>query len=797
MFRKISHIIISLLLLISGVSFAQRAETLLTQYACTPQVRIARYDADYHSKLVHSIAHGIPLEGRQEISFEQSQWEVSTRIAGHEASSGYMEWIVTCKLTKGSSAQTNVAVNLDFNKWQKSNYLLMPAAAYNGNRYNSRRISYSPKLLDVRDYGKPDMPMIISDVPRLNINEGPSVIQERSGAMTLPSAGFFDANRQQAFWVVTPQASHLGDFGFRIEENKQRNRLSIAIEAPVVRQGYQYFITDNMVASKDKAPDWKAGDSVVFRLQLHFIAARQLQDLYDRFWDIRNGYAAKHPIQPTLPFSACFEVQQRKFNTQNWVDSTGYYSVGMRENFLQDWQIGWTGGMISTYPLLLEGNTQTRQNVIRNFDWLFPNGISPSGFFWDSGEKGNIWYGGDIRKPNTVHWHLVRKSGDGLYYVLRQLKAMPTLGIPPKSGWQQGTRTVANAFVTLWKKYGQLGQFVDSRNGEITVGGSTSGAIVPAALVLAADYFQQPEYLQVAEAIAEKYYTDYVQKGLTTGGPGDALQNPDSESSYAMVESFALLYEATGKKEWLHRGEQMAKQFATWVMAYDYTFPDNTLLGKLKVQTNGAVFANTQNKHGAPGICTHSGIALWRLYRATGQKAYLHLLRDIAASMPQYLSHPARPIDKMKEGWMSERVSTTDWLEGIGELMYGSTWSETALMLSFAELPGVYVQADIGWVCALDHVQARITGNTERMLTLTLHNPTAEVAHTKLWVENSAQQKQPLMENAMLPLQAGSKTPVLLLKKGKWNATLLPGTPLLEKITLQPGETKIIELQKR
>jgi hypothetical protein len=349
----------------------------------------------------------------------------------------------------------------------------------------------------------------------------------------------------------------------------------------------------------------------------------------------------------------------------------------------------------------------------------------------------------------------------------------------------------------LWKRYGQIGQFVDSRNGDLTVGGSTSGAIVPAALVLAASYFNESEYLQMAEAIAEKYFTGYVQKGLTTGGPGDALQNPDSESAYAMVESFALLYEATGKKVWLHRAEAMAKQFGTWVMAYDYAFPENTLLGKLKVQTNGAVFANTQNKHGAPGICTHSGIALWRLYRATGHRQYLYLLRDMAASLPQYLSHPARPIEKMKEGWMSERVSTTDWLEGIGELMYGSTWSETALMLSFAELPGVYVQADSAWVCALDHIQAKITGNTPNLLTLTLHNPTNEVAHIKLWVENAAQQKQPLLENAMLPLQSGSYRSMLKQIKGKWTMKLPADNALLEKVTLQPWETKIIELKKR
>ena len=37
-----------------------------------------------------------------------------------------------------------------------------------------------------------------------------------------------------------------------------------------------------------------------------------------------------------------------------------------------------------------------------------------------------------------------------------------------------------------------------------------------------------------------------VQAGVTVGGPGEILKCPDSESAFAMLESFIVLYEVTG-----------------------------------------------------------------------------------------------------------------------------------------------------------------------------------------------------------------------------------------------------------
>ncbi|WP_421948162.1 hypothetical protein [Phaeodactylibacter xiamenensis] len=729
--------------------------------------RVNQYDAEHFNLLTNR--YSTPLQaGSNPLALPGSAWAIQLDLEPLPGQPDILEGTATFICQSGQTPSASVSIDFEFSDWSTDNYVLMPGAVYNGNRFPYRRIRYSPKLLDPRDIG-PNIPTIISDVPKLNVSDGPSRIQQRTGDMTLPAIGFHHPEKQEGLWLLTPPQTRLGDSGIDITENRDRDKATISLTAPVVREQYKYRITDSRWPSDDIPADFTAGDTVQITFQLHLFSASELQGLFDYYTHIRKSYlpAGKHRL--ILPFSEAFPVQEAKFNRLNWEDEHGYYSVGPRNMFLQDWQIGWTGGMISTLPLLWEGHDTTRQRVLRQFDWLFPDGLAPSGLFWDSGEHGDQWYGGDIRKPHTKNWHLIRKSGDGLYYVLKQLMLMDSLGITPKPNWVAGTQGVADALVKIWDNHGQFGHFVDNPSGEVVVGGSTSGGIIPAALTLAASYFNEPAYLETAEAAGWYYYKNYIQRGLTNGGPGDAMQNPDSESCYALIESYASLYEATGNTEWLKMGEDIARQFATWVIAYDYPFPENSLFGREGMHSIGAVNANTQNKHGAPGICTHSGQALLKLYRATGDAFYAELLQDIARNMPQYLPHPLNPIEGTKEGWMCERVSTTDWLEGIGEISYLTTWSETALMLTYVEIPGLYVQPDRGICIPFDHVEVRSQTETAEALEVVLHNPTEGVATVKVLVENATDRARPLGELAL------------------WNTSTT---------TLKPGESRTLQFKK-
>ena len=145
----------------------------------------------------------------------------------------------------------------------------------------------------------------------------------------------------------------------------------------------------------------------------------------------------------------------------------------------------------------------------------------------------------------------------------------------------------------------------------------------PAGLALAGQYFAAPDYLRTARAAAAAYYDRFVRRGYTTGGPGEICQCPDSESAFGLLESYVVLYEVTGERNWLDCARDMAQQAATWCMSYDFAFPAGSLFGRLGMRAAGSVWANVQNKHSAPGICTLSGDALFKLFRATGHSSYL------------------------------------------------------------------------------------------------------------------------------------------------------------------------------
>jgi hypothetical protein len=401
--------------------------------------------------------------------------------------------------------------------------------------------------------------------------------------------------------------------------------------------------------------------------------------------------------------------------------------------------------MMTTLPLLAEGNPLTRERVLRNFEWLYAKGISPSGYYY--GTLFREKFLGDFpNKPLGKDLHLVRKNADATYYIFKQFDLMQKMNIPVKS---TNLNAVA-AQIKTWEKYGQLGQFINEQTGELIIGNTTSAGIFPASLCAAYKQTGDSKYLKIAEAIGEYYYNNFISKGLSCGGPGDAMQSFDSESSYGLLEGMVELYENTLEPKWLTRAEEMGHQFASWIVAYDFKFPPNSPHGKLDIRSTGGVYANTQNKTAPGGICTHSGLALLKLYRASGDPFFLNLLCDIAHAIPQFMSWKEHSQPGFHDGWISERCDLNDWLEGIGGTFAYSCWAETSMLLTSVELPGVYVNLDTKQVFSLDHIKASITKSKNGKISLALTNTTIYDAKVKLLAESKDQEQKPLGLNAFL-----------------------------------------------
>jgi uncharacterized protein YyaL (SSP411 family) len=186
--------------------------------------------------------------------------------------------------------------------------------------------------------------------------------------------------------------------------------------------------------------------------------------------------------------------------------------------------------------------------------------------------------------------------------------------------------------------------------------------MVPAGLALAADYFKNTEWMEIAKASAVYYYErDVVGQGLTGGDCGDISMDANSESAFGFLESLMTIYQVTGDRSWLQKAEVQAALCASWTISYDPYFPPNSQIGKLGSRIAGAVWASIQNKHAAPGVCTSSGDYLFKLFRATGNSLYADLIRDIRHAYAEAVNIPPDHIttDNLP-GSSMERIQPSD-----------------------------------------------------------------------------------------------------------------------------------------
>jgi hypothetical protein len=207
------------------------------------------------------------------------------------------------------------------------------------------------------------------------------------------------------------------------------------------------------------------------------------------------------------------------------------------------------------------------------------------------------------------------------------------------------------------------------------------------------------------------------------------------------MTALMALYEVTGDRAWLEKSRNLANLATTWTVSYDYELPKTTELGSLGAKLAGVVWASTQNKHGAPGICTSSGDPLFKIYRATGDRRYAELMRDIIAAHGESI----RP-----GGFTNERLTFCDADSRGSRGGHVTGWNELNGFLMALELPGVYVRTDKYEFYVFDRVEARVVKYGDNGVTLKLTNPTAYPASVTILAESASQAARPLGYNAFL-----------------------------------------------
>lgn len=562
-------------------------------------------------------------------------------------------------------------MDIKFPDWEEDCYIMMPACAYNGNKFRRVMKDYPPKY-QASEAGI-DCEPLMTYVPALN-PDGSGQIQVTSGDMATPCVGILNYKSKEAFFLFAEQEIKGKNLGFTVENRH------ICVSYPSNRE-LMYKSCRPYEKSEDSGVSVVTGEKIESAFKIFTFKCEGIPEFYSQFFNLRKCLL-KSPRADFLYTKKLWDTMETHFNERNWHHGQYYAEI------VEKWQCGWTGGGMSTYPLLKYGKEISKERARKTLDYLTSH-QAPSGFYYGLIKEGVV-VDDSNNTPGMEGLHLIRKSGDALYFLFKNFTVAD-----PKPEWVESAVKCSDAFVNLYEKYGDFGHFVHNDTGDMMVGRSFSGGIVPGALAKAYEYFGNEKYFEIAEKSLEKYYDDFVKSGVTYGGPGDALAAPDSESAFALLESLVALYEVTENKIWLDRAETLAMYCSSWVVSYKYHFPETSEFGRLGINTVGSVFANVQNKHSSPGICTASGDCLLKLYRYTKKQEYLDLIKDIAYFIPQCVSTETRPIyswhdepQKLPAGYICERVNMSDWesYKCIGGVFNCSCWCETSLILSFAEL---------------------------------------------------------------------------------------------------------------
>ena len=685
----------------------------------------------------------------------------------------------TFTVVKGEIDQAAVGLELAFPQWSVDEWVFMPACVYAGNRFPALGGDFwkSPIVADPRP--DPANWVTITSCPHLESGAGRSRIQVLVGDCATPCVGVHSPARGRGLLLLTNQGSSYGDQGLHVEESDDRSHARILLKSPGVRAEGKYNWKGVL---SDRGARLTAGDRITVCAVVHEFATTSPEDLYQRFVACRKELATQRE-RHDLPFASAFRLIEEKHNKDNWTEPYGYWSVGMRESPSQDWQTGWVGGSNTIWPLMIAGDHVSFARAQRAWDFVCQS-QTRSGFLRGCFSAGK-WMEDGARC-------YLRYSSDTLYFLMKTLLHL-RVGPPhiePKPAWLTLARGLCEGFVKVWNESGHLPHYVDGETGAVVLGGSCAGALAPAGLMLAARYFSEPRYRQVAEAAARRYRDNFLAKGLTNGGPGDIFQNVDSESAAALLESFVVLMEESdGAVEWISAAKRCAAYGSTWVTSYDFRFPPQSTFARFDMLTTGTVWANVQNKHAAPGICTLSGASLLKLWRVTGEACWLDLIRDIARCLPQYVSRADRPIPDtrtgkrwkvMPSGWVNERVNLSDWEVrgepweeiGVGEIFGGSCWSEPAILNTVAEVPGIHLCTDSLEMAVFDHVHVQIAHVSPDRITLRLTNATSFAAAPVLLAENVAERRSRwLGVNPLSGLQAIPVPPLTTVEHTVWRDT--------------------------
>lgn len=142
--------------------------------------------------------------------------------------------------------KAGVAVAFDEDRWSSDNYVMIPAAVYNGNRQRIVNRDYATGL-DKADYYRKDLALTSNPIPQLSPEFGAeSRLEVLVNNAATPAIVYLNRATRKGTILLTDQGiewnGQILDHGLIVEESRDRSHASFVISAPGVREKKPEFI---------------------------------------------------------------------------------------------------------------------------------------------------------------------------------------------------------------------------------------------------------------------------------------------------------------------------------------------------------------------------------------------------------------------------------------------------------------------------------------------------------------------------------------------------------------------------
>jgi len=581
---------------------------------------------------------------------------VSNNLLKYEYSSVPEGFILTVENTGQMIEDCIIEVSVDLVSL-KDGYVLFPGAVYGGNKADRIQGGQYPPRLSGFEITSSKGPVIIGDIPRWK--DG---ITQQTYDLTMPACGIYHDNSHMGMILSTETGPVETPYGFCIKNEKA------SILFPCKRKE-RYRHCAVYEKSTDKGILFNEGE----KKQFHFNIEKEV---YKDRADFSAAMVRRHKKHVTCKYDYSFLLTRvvEKINRDEFDEENGFYMDSCES---RRYQSGWVSGLITAYSMLLTDSPLSHERAKSTIRFTVEKGMSPCGLpfgiYDKKGFRGLEPYDADSLDFAGTH---VRRIYDAVLYMLR-IAGLRKLEPELSETLIETAFTSCHAIYKMIEDNGNCGHCVDLNTGKVLWGGSAAGVAGISCLCLGYDAGGPEKWLKQAEKAGE-YYVRFNDMGYFTGGPGDILMAPDSESNYAAMEAFFLLYTFTKNERWKKEFIRASQIMTTWICMSDYPFPTDSSYGKLGVRTRGLVMANAQNKHLGPGVCTASAGLFNPAYQYTGDELFRGLF--------QMIYDAASEVAKNFNGEIPENINVADSLCNRGEFYKGhGIWTENAYILMSLE----------------------------------------------------------------------------------------------------------------